>query len=171
MNQMPTETTARYKFVPARRADGGNPVPLPERSLGVESERQMLDRQAEARRRDDGGQRNRSGVYPSGSMPGIEPNLPATSSQRITPVPRPKLRLNWLPIFWVGLIHAGVLLAPLTFSWSAVAVCLVLYVVTSVGINVGFHRLLTHRSFETPKPVEYVLTVLGSVAGQGGVLQ
>jgi stearoyl-CoA desaturase (delta-9 desaturase) len=48
---------------------------------------------------------------------------------------------------------------------------LFLYFITATGVNVGFHRLLTHRSFQTPKPVEYFLTVLGSLAGQGGVMQ
>jgi stearoyl-CoA desaturase (delta-9 desaturase) len=35
----------------------------------------------------------------------------------------------------------------------------------------GYHRLLTHRSFQTPKLVEYILTVLGTLANQGGPLR
>lgn len=35
----------------------------------------------------------------------------------------------------------------------------------------GYHRLLTHRSFHTPKAVEYVLAVLGSLANQGGPIR
>ena len=35
----------------------------------------------------------------------------------------------------------------------------------------GYHRLLTHRSFQTPKLVEYVLTFLGTLANQGGPLR
>jgi stearoyl-CoA desaturase (delta-9 desaturase) len=35
----------------------------------------------------------------------------------------------------------------------------------------GYHRLLTHRSFQTPRFVEYLLTALGSLANQGGPLQ
>ena len=41
---------------------------------------------------------------------------------------------------------------------------------TAVGITVGFHRLLTHRSFQTSKPIEYVFAVLGSMAVQGPVI-
>jgi stearoyl-CoA desaturase (delta-9 desaturase) len=59
-----------------------------------------------------------------------------------------------------------VLLAPFTFTWSGLAVCLVLYVLTSLGVSVGYHRLLTHRSFRTPRLVEYLLTVLGSLANR-----
>jgi stearoyl-CoA desaturase (delta-9 desaturase) len=46
----------------------------------------------------------------------------------------------------------------------------VMYLLTAVGITVGFHRLLTHRSFQTPKPVEYLFAVLGSMAVQGPVI-
>src|SRR5579864_2454646 len=81
------------------------------------------------------------------------------------------IRLNWLPILWISTIHLGVVLAPFTFTWSGLVVSLVLYLLTVIGVTMGFHRLLTHRSFQTPKPVEYFLTVLGCLANQGGSLQ
>lgn len=93
-------------------------------------------------------------------------NLPTTM-----PTLRSKVGTNWPSILWIGMIHAGVVLAPFTFTWSALVVCLILYLLTSFGVTMGFHRLLTHRSFQTPKVVEYFLTVLGSLANQGGVLQ
>jgi stearoyl-CoA desaturase (delta-9 desaturase) len=43
------------------------------------------------------------------------------------------------------------------------------YALTGLGITVGFHRLLTHRSFETYRPVKYVFAVLGTMAVQGPV--
>jgi stearoyl-CoA desaturase (Delta-9 desaturase) len=46
----------------------------------------------------------------------------------------------------------------------------VMYLLTAVGITVGFHRLLTHRSFQTSKPLEYLFAVLGSMAVQGPVI-
>jgi stearoyl-CoA desaturase (delta-9 desaturase) len=51
-----------------------------------------------------------------------------------------------------------------------VAICLALYVATGIGMTVGYHRLLTHRSFQTPRVVEYALTALGGLANQGGPL-
>jgi len=45
-----------------------------------------------------------------------------------------------------------------------------MYLLTAIGITVGFHRLLTHRSFQTPKPIEYLFAVLGSMAVQGPVI-
>lgn len=90
-------------------------------------------------------------------------------SQTTQSVPRSKLRLNWSSILWIGLIHAGVVLAPFTFTWSGLVVGLALFALTVIGVNMGFHRLLTHRSYQTPKPVEYLLTLLTTLAGQGPV--
>ena len=44
-----------------------------------------------------------------------------------------------------------------------------MYLVTAIGITVGYHRLLTHRSFQTFKPVEYAFAAMGSMAVQGPV--
>jgi fatty-acid desaturase len=79
--------------------------------------------------------------------------------------------INWSSIFWSSMIHVGVVLAPFTFTWSGLAVCCVLYVLAGFGVTLGYHRLLTHRSFQTPRWVEYVLALLGSLANQGGPLQ
>ncbi|MGD0969385.1 MAG: acyl-CoA desaturase, partial [Candidatus Aquilonibacter sp.] len=70
----------------------------------------------------------------------------------------------------VGL-HVGALLAflPMFFHWSAVIVMLVLiYLTSGVGISLGFHRLLTHRSLRLAKPLEYAIALLGTLALQGG---
>lgn len=45
-----------------------------------------------------------------------------------------------------------------------------MYLLTAVGVTVGFHRLLTHRSFQTSKPIEYTLAILGSMAVEGPVI-
>jgi stearoyl-CoA desaturase (Delta-9 desaturase) len=42
-----------------------------------------------------------------------------------------------------------------------------MYLLTAVGITVGFHRLLTHRAFKTHRITRYGLTILGSMAVQG----
>ena len=46
----------------------------------------------------------------------------------------------------------------------------VMYLLTGFGVTIGFHRLLTHRSFATSKPVEYLFAVLGSMSVQGPVI-
>jgi stearoyl-CoA desaturase (delta-9 desaturase) len=61
--------------------------------------------------------------------------------------------------------------APFTFTWSGLGVCVALYLAAGFGVTLGYHRLLTHRSFQTPRFVEYVLSVLGCLANEGGPLQ
>jgi stearoyl-CoA desaturase (Delta-9 desaturase) len=46
----------------------------------------------------------------------------------------------------------------------------VMYLLTGFGVTIGFHRLLTHRSFATSKPVEYLFAFLGSMSVQGPVI-
>jgi stearoyl-CoA desaturase (Delta-9 desaturase) len=55
-------------------------------------------------------------------------------------------------------------------GWSDVAVFLIMYVATGLGVTVGFHRHLTHRSFKTSRPVRGLLAILGSAAIEGPVI-
>ena len=57
------------------------------------------------------------------------------------------------------------------FGWVDFGLLVGMYVLTALGITVGFHRLLTHRSFETTGAVRFVLAALGSMAVQGSVLR
>jgi stearoyl-CoA desaturase (delta-9 desaturase) len=78
-------------------------------------------------------------------------------------------RIFWPHFFGIGLLHLVCLAAPFTFSWSAFAVFLVLYwAVCGLGISMGYHRLLTHRGFDTSPFVRYSLAVLGTMNFQGG---
>jgi sn-1 stearoyl-lipid 9-desaturase len=82
-----------------------------------------------------------------------------------------KSQLNWLHITFFAGLHVGVLFAlfPSNFSWKAFGVFLFLYWLTGgLGITLGFHRLITHRSFETPKWLEYFLAFCGTLTCQGG---
>jgi len=55
-------------------------------------------------------------------------------------------------------------------GWHDLAVLALMYVLTGLGITVGYHRMLTHRSFQTYKPLEYMWAFLGSMAVQGPVI-
>src|SRR5918995_4901290 len=55
-------------------------------------------------------------------------------------------------------------------GWNDIFVFLIMYVLTGLGITVGFHRLLTHRSFKTTPFVKGVFTALGSAAIEGPVI-
>jgi stearoyl-CoA desaturase (delta-9 desaturase) len=54
-------------------------------------------------------------------------------------------------------------------GWSDVIVFAILYVLTGLGITVGFHRLFTHRAFKASTPVRVVFAVLGSIAVEGPI--
>jgi len=71
-------------------------------------------------------------------------------------------------------VHVGALaiFLPHMFSWSALAVMFVLYYLTgALGITLGYHRILTHRSLKVPKALEYIFTTLGALALQGGPIE
>jgi stearoyl-CoA desaturase (delta-9 desaturase) len=66
---------------------------------------------------------------------------------------------------------AIVLLWNKVVGWSDLGLLAVLYVLTGLGITVGFHRMLTHRSFQAVPWLERTFAVLGSLAVQGSVIQ
>ncbi len=52
-------------------------------------------------------------------------------------------------------------------SWNDVILMLVMYLLGGFGITIGYHRMLTHRSFEAHPAVRFLFLALGSMAGQG----
>ncbi len=77
--------------------------------------------------------------------------------------------IQWVPFIFITAIHIAAISAFFNFTWPAFWTCIVLHWVTGgVGITLCYHRLLTHRSFQVPKPLEYVLAVIGALACQGG---
>jgi stearoyl-CoA desaturase (delta-9 desaturase) len=57
------------------------------------------------------------------------------------------------------------------FYWVDLALLLGMYALTAIGITVGYHRLFTHRAFETHPVVKFVLAILGSMAVEGPLLK
>ena len=95
---------------------------------------------------------------PADIQPVAHENLDRTLVAVITVVPMVALGIAaWRS--WDGLLQP-----------SDVAVFVVLYVLTGLGVTVGFHRLFTHRSFKTSAAVRGTLAVLGSAAIEGPVI-
>ncbi|MCL5097344.1 MAG: fatty acid desaturase [Candidatus Omnitrophica bacterium] len=68
-----------------------------------------------------------------------------------------------------SVFHVGAVIALFFFTWPAFVAALVLYWVSlSLGIGMGYHRLLTHRSFQTSRWIKYFLAVCGTLALEGG---
>ena len=76
----------------------------------------------------------------------------------------------WDPrtIFVLVSVHLAALAAPFYFSWSGLLVGVVLYALTASGITIGYHRLLTHRSYRAPRWLAYLIVTLASLSAQGG---
>jgi stearoyl-CoA desaturase (delta-9 desaturase) len=90
----------------------------------------------------------------------------------MTRVNSTKLRLDWASILFITAVHLGAMLAllPSNFSWAAIGLMIFLHWVTGgLGITLGWHRLVAHRSFQTPKWLEYLLVFFGTLACEGGV--
>ena len=76
--------------------------------------------------------------------------------------------INWYVAIWLTLLHVGAISALWFFSWQAVVLTVVLHWITGgLGICLGFHRLLTHSSFQTYRPVKWLFAWLGGLAGEG----
>ncbi|HEX3692436.1 MAG TPA: fatty acid desaturase [Solirubrobacteraceae bacterium] len=81
--------------------------------------------------------------------------------------------------FLTGVITVGPILALGVVGWqlwdgllhrSDLFVFAIMYVLTGLGVTVGFHRLFTHRSFKTSRTLRFVFAVLGSAAIEGPVI-
>ena len=80
------------------------------------------------------------------------------------------VNLGGVIVPFAATLAAIVLLWNQVVSPVALALFFAMYLITAVGITVGYHRMLTHRSFRTHKPTEYVFATLGSMAVQGPVI-
>jgi sn-1 stearoyl-lipid 9-desaturase len=77
--------------------------------------------------------------------------------------------INWVTAIFMLSLHVGAFAALFFFSWKACILAIFLYWVSgSLGIGMGYHRLLTHRGYKTSKWVEYFLTICAVLALEGG---
>ncbi len=78
-------------------------------------------------------------------------------------------KVSWVTTTVLVIFHIGAIAALFNFSWTALAVTIALYwIAIGFGIGMGYHRLLTHRSYKVPKFFEYFLAVCGTLTLEGG---
>jgi stearoyl-CoA desaturase (delta-9 desaturase) len=81
---------------------------------------------------------------------------------------RAMLAISIIPLLGIGFAAVQV------WGWGLTGLDVVLfavfYAITGLGITVGFHRLLTHKSFDVPNPVRVAWAVAGSMAIQGSAI-
>ena len=65
-----------------------------------------------------------------------------------------------IPLIWNGALN-----------WTYAGIALFFYVLSGLGVTIGFHRYLTHASFKANRPLRVALALAGSLAVQGEVIQ
>jgi stearoyl-CoA desaturase (delta-9 desaturase) len=80
------------------------------------------------------------------------------------------VNLIGVPLPLVGLAVAIVLLWNRMIGPLELALLAVFYVITAMGITLGFHRMFTHRAFESSRAFRAVVAAMGSMAMQGSVI-
>ena len=95
--------------------------------------------------------------------------MPNETRDEVVPTER---HINWSKSIFLSVFHFGAAAALFFWSWPAVISAVLLYwVAGSLGIGMGYHRLLTHRGYKVPKVVEYFLVTCGSLSLQGGPIE
>ena len=75
-----------------------------------------------------------------------------------------------VPLPLIGLLVAIVLLWDRAIGPLELALMIGFYVITALGVTMGFHRMLTHRAFESSRAFRAVIAAIGSMAVQGSVI-
>ena len=70
----------------------------------------------------------------------------------------------------IGTLFAIWLLWQRLVNWNDIAILVGMYFFTALGITIGYHRMLTHRSFEAHPVVRFLFLMLGSMALEGPAL-
>jgi stearoyl-CoA desaturase (Delta-9 desaturase) len=97
---------------------------------------------------------------PSHPAPVVSTSEPAGTLQRLS-----AMVLLGLPL--AGLVWAAALVWDDGVSRTALAIAAGMYLLTGHGLSVGFHRMLTHRSFRPNRALKIALAVAGSMAVEG----
>jgi stearoyl-CoA desaturase (delta-9 desaturase) len=99
----------------------------------------------------------------------IEARLHAPRS----PLPPAQARFKLGTLLFMFGMHVGAVAAllPMFWSWQGLLVLAVLYWTTVIGVTLGLHRLVAHRSFEAPRWLERLLVLMGTLSCQGGPVE
>jgi stearoyl-CoA desaturase (delta-9 desaturase) len=93
------------------------------------------------------------------------------NKRRLSPAVQ-KGNVKWGSGIFLVIAHIAAVVAIFFWSWPAIICGAILYwVAGSLGIGMGFHRLITHRGYKVPKPIEYFLVLCGTLALEGGPIQ
>ncbi|MFL0791480.1 MAG: acyl-CoA desaturase [Prochlorococcus sp.] len=105
-------------------------------------------------------------------LPGKEQQWAAVRAPREPlPASQRKLKLGTTSFMVVMHVLATIALLPRFWSWQGLVAFAVLYWVTVIGVTLGLHRLVSHRSLVVPKWLERLLVIMGTLACQSGPIE
>lgn len=82
-----------------------------------------------------------------------------------------KKNVSWSVLYGIVTTHIALFFAYYFFSWSALIAAIILVPITAMGVTIGYHRLLTHSSFQTFAPIRWAFTLAGLTSFQGVPLE
>ena len=94
-------------------------------------------------------------------------------AMRREPLPPKQRRYKFGTTSFMLIMHVGAVFAllPRFWSWQALVAMAVLYWTTVLGVTLGLHRMLAHRSFLAPRWLERLLVLMGALACQSGPIE
>src|SRR6202035_5028612 len=99
-----------------------------------------------------------------------QPALPQSPESEPMTLGHKILNLIFVPLPLIGLIVAIVLLWHRAIGGLELGLMLGLYTLTCLGVTLGYHRMFTHRSFESSRAFRAGVAILGSLAVEGSVI-
>jgi len=57
------------------------------------------------------------------------------------------------------------------FSWAPILACVLLHIVTGIGITAGYHRLFSHRSYKANRLVTFTFAIIGAASWQNSAVE
>ncbi len=90
--------------------------------------------------------------------------------------PRSASAINWVPTLFlaitlvVALVTTPLYLLEYGIGWFEVSLAVVMFLITGLGITVGYHRLFSHKAFDAPAPIRLLLALGGAGAFEGSAI-
>lgn len=79
--------------------------------------------------------------------------------------------IDWVVVAFIAAMHIGALAAPFFFTWPALITAVALHWATgSLGICLGYHRFLSHKSLKLREPARFFTLLCGALSGEGSPL-
>jgi stearoyl-CoA desaturase (Delta-9 desaturase) len=100
---------------------------------------------------------------------GNEEKMNAVAEEKMT-LPHKVINLIGVPAPLVGLIVAIALLWNRAIGPLELGLMIGLYVITCLGVTLGYHRMFTHRAFEGSRAFRATVAIIGSMAVEGSVI-